>query len=101
MPALPLAPTSHAPLPRASASGSVLAPVVSSSNPPLPSTPAFDYQAAQAAISNLFSKEHTEDLPIDKLHAAAQLSEEHFKALLQRLDEENKVMVHAGTAYLI
>ena len=70
---------------------------------PAPPPLGFDYEESVRAISRLFQKERTEDLPVEQLRtvACAELSDAHFATLLERLDDENKVMVHAGTAYQI
>lgn len=62
----------------------------------------FDYREAQKTVQQCFARERSEDIPVKTLRTAmSALSDGDFKALMDRLDAENKVMFHAGTAYLI
>ena len=57
----------------------------------------------EQAIARLFEKERKEDLPLaDVRNAAALADEAEFLRLLQRMDDENKLMNGAdGRVYLI
>ena len=76
-----------------------LPPALPAVPPPPPPDPRL--VQAEAAISALFTSQRCEDLPLEDVRAAAGLPHDELDALLDRMDKENKLMVRAGSVYLI
>ena len=56
---------------------------------------------AEAAISNLFSTQRSEDLPLEMVRTATGLSDAKLDSLIAFMDNENKLMCRKGVVYLI
>ena len=69
--------------------------------PPPPPPPDPRMVAAESAIAALFAAQRCEDLPLESVRSAAGLPEADLTALLEKMDKENKLMVRAGSVYLI
>lgn len=59
------------------------------------------FEAAEKAISALFSKQRSEELPLEMVRGAVELSNEELDELLQQMDDANKVMCRQGSVYII
>ena len=57
--------------------------------------------AAETAIAKLFATQRCEDLPLQMVREAAALPEDELTKLLEKMDNDNKLMCRAGSVYLI
>ena len=68
---------------------------------PAPPPPNPRFEAAERAIAELFKRQRSEDVPLEMVRAATELSSDELDELLEQMDNANKLMCRQGVVYLI